>query len=245
MDTYGELLEAAADWLNREDLTDRLPTFVRLAETDIYRDLRCQDNEFIATYSTLGWSLQDDALQTNIDGVHLTLPSNYREMTLVTWNGFPLRVTSKAMLHARLAAHIDSTPSYFATSANRIEFSSAMDSNPDLWASTDVLVFTYYGTESLCSMPTWQVAYNPVENAPVEDVTPEALAQTESNTTRMLQRHPDLYLHAVLYQAGLYLQDDAMAAKWGDLFRGELAAIKREGKRTRYAGGTKQVASAY
>ena len=245
MDTYGALLEAVANWLNREDLSDQFPQFVRLAETEIYRDLRCQDNEFVVTHTSAGWSFTDGDVQANTDGVHLALPSNYREMSLVTWNGFPLTVASKAMLQARLAAQIDSRPSYFAMSANRIEFCYPMDTDPDEWASTDVLVYTYYGVESLCSMPTWQVAYNPVENPPVEDESPEELEQLDSNTTRMLQRHPDLYLHGTLYQASLLLRDDVLAAKHGGLFKAAMASIKREGKRARYAGGTKQMASAH
>jgi len=41
--TYDELLTAGADWLNRGDLVDQMPTFVRLAEAQLNRDLRVRD----------------------------------------------------------------------------------------------------------------------------------------------------------------------------------------------------------
>lgn len=44
---YGELKEAIAAWLNKTNLTDRLPDFVRLAETTIRRDVRVRAQEEI------------------------------------------------------------------------------------------------------------------------------------------------------------------------------------------------------
>lgn len=38
-----DLVAAVADWLNRQDLTARIPDFVTLAETDLNRTLRVQD----------------------------------------------------------------------------------------------------------------------------------------------------------------------------------------------------------
>lgn len=40
---YTELLAAAADWLNRADLDDQLPSFVTLAEAQFNRELRVRD----------------------------------------------------------------------------------------------------------------------------------------------------------------------------------------------------------
>jgi hypothetical protein len=43
LSTYDGLLAAAADWLNRADLTEQLPGFVRLAEAAFNRELRVRD----------------------------------------------------------------------------------------------------------------------------------------------------------------------------------------------------------
>jgi hypothetical protein len=46
---YGELKDAIASWLNRTTLTDQLPIFVRLAETQIRRDVRTRVQETLVT----------------------------------------------------------------------------------------------------------------------------------------------------------------------------------------------------
>lgn len=56
--TYSELQSAAADWLNRQDLTAVIPSFITLAEAKFNRELRTRDmltrseaissNEFVA-----------------------------------------------------------------------------------------------------------------------------------------------------------------------------------------------------
>lgn len=40
---YNSLLAASADWLNRADLTDQLPAFVALSETQFNREMRVRD----------------------------------------------------------------------------------------------------------------------------------------------------------------------------------------------------------
>lgn len=52
--TYAELQTAMADFLNRDDLTSIIPTFIRLAESRIDRDLRHwrQEKRSTTTFST-------------------------------------------------------------------------------------------------------------------------------------------------------------------------------------------------
>ena len=47
--TYDELKSAIADWLNRTDLTARIPDFIALTEASLNRDLRTQDMIATAT----------------------------------------------------------------------------------------------------------------------------------------------------------------------------------------------------
>jgi hypothetical protein len=49
LDNYTDLKSAVADWLDREDLTARVPDFVLMAESMINRDLRVADMEKTAT----------------------------------------------------------------------------------------------------------------------------------------------------------------------------------------------------
>jgi hypothetical protein len=243
-ETYGELKTGIANWLNRTE-TDSLGEYVRLAEQRIYRGLRVDDNAFKATYNNAGWAIEGFATEALSDGIAHNLPPNFVSLRQITWNGMPLDPVTDTALSVFLKVEYDAVPSKFCRVARKLQFSAPIPTDPATWADTDVMVVTYYGTESLDSYPTYQVATNPVRDPAVDDVTPEGLAHTDNNTTRMLQRNPDIYLHGALYFAGLKLQDDDLAAKYKGLFTEALAELKAESKRERYAGGTKQIRSAY
>jgi hypothetical protein len=240
-----ELYAAVAEWLNREDLTDQIPQFVRLAEEDIYRDLQTPDNEFTATYTQTEWYISGQTAAAAEVDLFRSLPSNFSSLRSVTWNGVPLDPISDYHLKLRLVNETDVTPQYFCVINRKIVFSADILSDPAEWEDDDVLEVNYYGVESLDSFPTWQVATNPVENPAVEDTSPENLTQGDSNTTRMLQRNPGLYLHGAQYYGSLFLRDAEGAGLYGTLFRGKLTELKTAAKATRYAGGTKSVNSAY
>ncbi len=63
--TYSELQSAVADWLNRSDLTARIPDFITLAETRINRDLRAREQQVIAT--------------ANVDTPFFAIPGDFLE----------------------------------------------------------------------------------------------------------------------------------------------------------------------
>ena len=232
MDNYGEVKSEIADWINREDLSDKIPIFIRLAETEIFRDLRCYENEFTTTYND----------QAAVDSF-VILPANFAEMKLVVWNGFPLEHVSDQRLAERLARGRDRQARYFTITGRNIAFSDEIDPDPNNWEPENELVYSYYGTESLDSLPTWHVATNPVDNPVIEDNSPEGLAQTDLNTTRMLQRNPDLYLHGPLYFASLYLKDKAAVAEWGNLFKQALEDLRVASSLNQISGSTSQVTS--
>ncbi|UOF77888.1 hypothetical protein [Caudoviricetes sp.] len=74
--TYSDLQSAAADWLNRADLTAVIPTFISLAEAKFNRELRVRDmltrseatttNEFVAMPSDF---LEAYDLELNMSGL--------------------------------------------------------------------------------------------------------------------------------------------------------------------------------
>jgi len=230
---YGELKTEVAEWLNREDLTDRIPFFIRLAETEIYRDLRCRENEFTVTYDT----------SSAVDA-HTDLPQNFKQIKRVTWNDAPLAHISDIDIAGRLSEQLDTLVLYFALIERKLVLSGPVDNDPGEWAEGSELTITYYGVESLDSMPVWQTPTNPVDEPPVEAVE-APITQTDTNTTRLLQTAPDLYLKAALYFGYEYLQDPTSAGRWGKLFHASLASLKREHKRADFSGSTTTVNSAY
>jgi hypothetical protein len=64
--TKAELHTAVANWLNRSDLTDRIPEFISLAEAGFNRNLRAREMLVRSTASTTGQ--------------YVSLPTDYLEM---------------------------------------------------------------------------------------------------------------------------------------------------------------------
>jgi len=76
--TYDELKTAVANWLDRDDLTDRIPEFISLAEARFNRALRLRSMETKQTASTV-------ASQRNYN-----LPTNYIQMRNFQINKSPI-----------------------------------------------------------------------------------------------------------------------------------------------------------
>ena len=79
---YTELKTAVANWLDRDDLTDRIPEFIALAEARFNRVLRLRSMETKQTASTA-------AAQRNY-----ALPTNYIQMRNFQLNTSPLTTLS-------------------------------------------------------------------------------------------------------------------------------------------------------
>jgi hypothetical protein len=75
--SYDELVDELALWLNRADLTARIPTFIRLFEARMNRILRNPDMVCTATQDTVA------------DTDTYALPSNFRELETVYLNTDP------------------------------------------------------------------------------------------------------------------------------------------------------------
>ncbi len=80
--TYTELKTAVANWLDRDDLTDRIPEFIALAEARMNRVLRLRMMEFKYTASTVG-------AQRNY-----ALPGGYLQMRNFQLNTSPITTLS-------------------------------------------------------------------------------------------------------------------------------------------------------
>lgn len=75
--TYTELKTAVANWLDRSDLTNRIPEFIVLGESEIFRRTRLRTGETRATLDTVG-------------GVQFyALPAGYKSMRNFKLNGNP------------------------------------------------------------------------------------------------------------------------------------------------------------
>jgi hypothetical protein len=215
--TYGELKTEVANWLDREDQTSNIPNFIRLAEADIYRDLRCRHNEFNAVYTRTGMTIDGIAQPAQTAGSFRLLPQSYKEMKLVTWDGYPLKEISEQRMRQRLRINADAQTLYYAEFAKQLLFSNIIPDNYAEWSDNTELTYTYYGTESLDSGPVWQTPVNPVDDPVVEGAAP-TLTQTDVNSTRLLVHAPSLYLAGSLMWAHRLLRETEKSMEWKMIF---------------------------
>ena len=75
--TFTELKDAVADWLDRSDLTARIPDFIALAEARINRELRNRPMEVRST------------MYTKADQQYFNLPGGYIQMRNIQLNTNP------------------------------------------------------------------------------------------------------------------------------------------------------------
>lgn len=231
---YGELKAAVADWIDRTDLTDKIGDFIRMAETEVYRDLRVRDNEFSITL-------------TNADNPKnpITLPQNYREMKLVTVNDCPISRISDQRYAALKSAGLSGDPTAFCTQERELYLLPWTDEDIAIDGSEVSVVIHYYGTESLGEMAFWNTPGNPNES-PEGDGTPAEFAErTDASTTRMFLVNPEMYLFGACKYAYIYLREPEWAQHFGGMFDGALNQIKAERDQSDYAGSTVAVGSSF
>jgi hypothetical protein len=117
--TYSELQAAIADWLNRSDLTARIPDFITLAETRINRDLRAREQQVIAT--------------ANVDTPFFALPGDFLEfksfrITDTGGNAFELMLATPEQISAALAeSSVSNTPRFVTIIGDQFQLWPAPD----------------------------------------------------------------------------------------------------------------------
>lgn len=108
--TFSELKTAVANWLDRTDLSSRVPEFISLFEAKVNRRLRLRPQ---ATTSTITMTAGSG-----------TLPTDYLEWKRVTWTGSPTRELSYVTPSALSAFNPDSlsdTPTHFTIEGSTIK----------------------------------------------------------------------------------------------------------------------------
>jgi hypothetical protein len=122
LSTYTELQSEIADWLDRADLTAKIPTFIRLLEAQLQRKLRVREMLITApgTVDSTGFSaLPDDFLALH----NLTL-------TDATGRPTPLTYASKHQLDtARFEKNGTGQPRLYTLNRTHIEFAPYPDAD--------------------------------------------------------------------------------------------------------------------
>lgn len=106
--SYDGLKATIANWLDRADIDDAIPSFIELAENRIFHELRAPVNE-----KTILLTLSSDG--------YATLPSDFLEAKDVFWNYNPLARVSLTQIH-NYEDRAGLAPEMFARETYRFRF---------------------------------------------------------------------------------------------------------------------------
>ena len=123
LSTFTELKDAIADWLDRSDLTARIPDFIALAEARISRDLRIRPMEVRSImYTTSGQK-------------YFNLPGGYIQMRNIQLNTNPtqpLEYITPEMLDRLYGSNTTGKPKAYTLIGDEIQLSPIPDSAYEL-----------------------------------------------------------------------------------------------------------------
>ena len=119
LSTYTELKDAVADWLDRSDLTARIPDFITLAEARVSRDLRIRAMEVRSTMTTTAGKQ------------YFNLPTNYIQMRNIQLNTNPtaaLEYITPEMLDRLYGSNTTGKPRAYTLIGDEIQLAPIPDS---------------------------------------------------------------------------------------------------------------------
>jgi hypothetical protein len=117
--TFTELKDAVADWLDRSDLTARIPDFITLAEARVNRDLRIRAMEVRSTMST------------SAGQQYFNLPGGYIQMRNIQLNTnptTPLEYITPEMLDRLYGSSTTGKPRAYSLIGDEIQLAPIPDS---------------------------------------------------------------------------------------------------------------------
>ena len=147
--TFAELKTAAANWLDRSDLTDRIPEFIALAEARFNRVLRIRDMETVST-----------AISTTGGTREYSLPTGFvqmKEFHLTTDPLTPLAYITPEMMSRMWAGSTTAKPQVFTIIADNVR----LGPSPDAVYTTSMLYYKTFAALSDSATTNDMLTNNP------------------------------------------------------------------------------------
>ena len=145
---YTELKTAVANWLDRDDLTDRIPEFIALAESRFNRLLRIRAMESKQTASTV-------AGQQN-----LALPSRFiqmRNLQINTSPVTPMQYVTPEIFDRLYGGSSNGTPKFYTIIANELQ----LGPTPDTVQTIEMLFYERFENLSATVTTNWMITNAP------------------------------------------------------------------------------------
>jgi hypothetical protein len=211
--TYSELQTAVANWLDRDDLTDRITEFIALTEARMNRILR------------LGIMLNVD--ETTLGGAtalvggtrNYALPSGYLQM-----------------LDFHLRTNPITTLSYITPENMNRMWAGSQNGRPEAYT---IFSDNSSGTpiKKVRLGPAPDVAY---DYSMTFYKKIDALSITNT-TEQMLTNNPDVYLYGALMEAEPFLMNDARVQLWATAFQQAISDLQEQDNKDRHSGSAMRV----
>ena len=213
INTYATLQTAVANWLDRSDLTDRIPEFISLAEARMNRTVRLS-MMLNVDETTLGGAA------TLISGTRdYDLPSGYLQMV-----DFHLRTSPITTL------------SYLTPENMNRMWAGSQGGKPLAYT---IFADNSSGTPTkkvrLGPEPDSGYNYSIMFYKKID-------ALSDSNTTeQMLTDNPDIYLYGALLEAEPFLMNDERVQLWATAFQESVRALQEQDNKDRHSGSAMRV----
>ena len=147
--TFAQLKTAAANWLDRSDLTSRIPEFITLAEARFNRNLRIRDMETVST-----------AISTSAGTREYSLPTGFvqmKEFHLSTDPITPLSYITPEMMSRMWAGSAKAKPQVFTIIADNVR----LGPSPDAVYTTSMLYYKTFTALSDSNTTSEMLTNNP------------------------------------------------------------------------------------
>ena len=213
INTYATLQTAVANWLDRSDLTDRIPEFIALAEARMNRTLR------LAIMMNVDETTLGGATALVAGTRDYALPSGYLQMV-----DFHLRTSPITTL------------SYLTPeNMNRMWAGSQAGKPLAYTIFSDNASGTPIKSVRLGPSPGSAYDYSIMFYKKID-------ALSDSNTTeQMLTNNPDVYLYGALLEAEPFLMNDQRVQLWATAFQESLNALQEQDNKDRHSGSAMRV----
>ena len=147
--TFAELKTAAANWLDRSELTDRIPEFIALAEARFNRVLRIRDMETVSTAISTAGGTREYSLPTGF--------VQMKEFHLTTEPITPLSYITPEMMSRLWAGSAKSKPQVFTIIADNVR----LGPSPDAVYTTSMLYYKTFTALSTDNTTSEMLTNNP------------------------------------------------------------------------------------
>lgn len=227
--TYAGLLESVAGWLDRDDLSARIPDFVALAEARLNDDLRIGGMEVVGTGST-------DALGA------ANLPADFLEARMVVSMSLDGGSVSQILTDGNNVSLVDEITG--ALLLSNVEAGLSSGASRVLRRVTPAWAINNYGSAGgLACVYTIRgstlTVYAVQSTLLVVTYYAKIAALSVANPSNwLLTRYPNMYLYGALLEAAPYLYDDQRIGLWKAALDEAILKATRADMGARFSNGS-------